>query len=88
MTRKETYQAKEDKRQLYDVCVGHRVEAPKQRVDDSYCSRDPNANSVGQAQDHTHCCTFKQQTCSCHLKMNCIWITAFAILCTCTFYLM
>lgn len=49
-----THQADEDEDKLYDVCVGHRVEASHQGVGDGYRSRNPDAHGVRQVQDHTH----------------------------------
>ena len=49
-----THQADEDEDELYDIRVGHRVEASQQGVGDRHGSRDPDADGVGQIQDHTH----------------------------------
>lgn len=48
------YQADEDEDQLDDVCVRHRVQAPHQRVGDGHGGRDPDADGVGEVQDHAH----------------------------------
>lgn len=50
----QTHQADKDEQQLYNVCVGHRVETPHQCVEDGDGSRDPDADGKGQVQDHAH----------------------------------
>lgn len=59
----ELYQGDEDEGELNDVSVGHRVEAAQQGVDDGHASRDPDARSVGQVQDHAHGYALKTYTC-------------------------
>lgn len=49
-----THQADENENELYDVCVGDRVKTSQQSVGDGHSSRNPDAHSIGQIQDHTH----------------------------------
>ena len=50
----QTHQVDEYEDQLYNICVGHRVETSQQCVGDGDGSRDPDAHSKGQIQDDTH----------------------------------
>ena len=54
-----THQADENEDELYDVCVGHRVETSQQGVGDGHGCGDPDAHGVGQIQDHAHGYTYK-----------------------------
>lgn len=48
------HQANKYQDELNYVCIGYRVEPSQQRVGDGNSSRDPNAHSKGQVQDHAH----------------------------------
>ena len=60
------YRSDENESELYDVCVGHRVEASQQGVGDGHSSRDPDAHGVGQIQDHTHGYSYET-----HMQLPC-----------------
>lgn len=49
-----THQANKYEDELNYVCVRHRVEATQQCVGDGYSSRDPDAHSKGEVQNHAH----------------------------------
>lgn len=49
-----THQASKYEDELDYVCVRYRVEAAQQRVGDGDSSRDPDAHSEGQVQNHAH----------------------------------